>query len=128
MSARLALLLVGLVAGRASASAQGAPTPFGEWARGDGLAHVRIARCGPDICAINTWIKPSDTSEKLGDRLVMRVHPDGATRLKGSAFDPQRDLSYGITLDLGASRMTTRGCIMGGLLCKSMRWTRIARQ
>ncbi len=35
----------------------------GNWARGDGNARVRIAGCGKDICATNTWIKPEHPKE-----------------------------------------------------------------
>ncbi len=49
----------------------------GRWARGDGNANVRIAPCGSNICAINTWIKPGTPREKAGDRLVMTIKPAG---------------------------------------------------
>ncbi|MBV5263854.1 DUF2147 domain-containing protein [Pinisolibacter aquiterrae] len=101
------------------------PSPFGLWARGDGNARVRIARCGSDICAVNTWIREGTKGEKTGDKLVMTVEPAGAGRWTGTAFDPQRDLSYRLTMTVGAASMTTRGCIVVGLLCKEMGWTRL---
>jgi uncharacterized protein (DUF2147 family) len=97
----------------------------GVWARSDGKAKVRIAPCGGDICAINTWIKPGTPNEKAGDRLVMKVEKVAANKYSGSAFDPQRDMTYRITLDVGSDRMTTTGCVLGGLLCKGVGWTRI---
>ncbi|MCE1238062.1 MAG: DUF2147 domain-containing protein [Hyphomicrobiales bacterium] len=101
------------------------PSPFGLWARGDGKAKVRIERCGSDICAVNTWIREGTKGEKAGDKLVMTVEPEGAGRWTGAAFDPQRDLSYRLTMTVGATSMTTRGCIVAGLLCKDMGWTRL---
>ena len=80
----------------------------GQWARGDGNAKVRIAACGKNICAVNTWIKPG---------------PDGV--YAGDAFDPQRDLTYRITVTVNGDRMTTKGCVIAGLLCKGVDWTRI---
>jgi uncharacterized protein (DUF2147 family) len=97
----------------------------GNWARSDGKAHVRIARCGADICATNTWIKPGTPSEKAGDVLVMTIEKVSDGRYSGSAFDPQRDMRYKITLDVGAGKMTSRGCMLGGLLCRAVGWTRI---
>ncbi|NLH80306.1 MAG: DUF2147 domain-containing protein [Phyllobacteriaceae bacterium] len=102
------------------------PSPFGLWARGDGKARVRIARCGADICAVNTWIREGTEGEKAGDELVMTVEPVGPGRWTGTAFDPQRDLSYRLTMTVGATSMTTRGCIVAGLLCKDMGWTRLS--
>lgn len=98
---------------------------FGNWARGDGKARVKIVRCGGDLCAINTWIKPGTKDEKAGDRLVMNVKPTGPGKLSGTAFDPQRDRSYRINLTVSETSMTTEGCILGGLLCKGVGWTRI---
>lgn len=97
----------------------------GSWARGDGKARVKIARCGADICATNTWIKPGTPSEKAGDVLVMKISQVSEGLYSGSAFDPQRDMSYKITLEVGAKSMTTKGCVLGGLLCKGVGWTRI---
>jgi uncharacterized protein (DUF2147 family) len=117
-SIALSLLLAG------AAHAAG-PDPMGQWARGDGNAKVKIVKCGTSICAINTWIKPGTPSEKAGDKLVMTVQPTSESTLSGTAFDPQRDMSYKISLTVGGDAMTTKGCILGGLLCKGVDWTRI---
>ena len=97
----------------------------GNWARSDGNARVKVARCGTNVCATNTWIKPGTPSEKTGDVLVMTIKPVSDGQYEGSAFDPQRDMRYGITLTVGESKMTTKGCVLGGLLCKGVGWTRI---
>lgn len=97
----------------------------GQWARGDGNAKVRIAPCGSDICAVNTWIKPGTPKEKAGDKLVMTVKPGSDGVYAGTAFDPQRDMTYKLTVTINGDKMTTRGCIVAGLLCKGIVWTRI---
>lgn len=103
---------------------QAAAMPLGEWARGDGNARVRIQPCGAALCATNTWIRDSASDEKVGDRLVMNVKPDGEGRLVGSAFDPQRDRNYGLTITYSGNQMSTRGCVIG-VLCKTVTWTKI---
>jgi uncharacterized protein (DUF2147 family) len=97
----------------------------GQWARGDGNARVRIAPCGSDICAVNTWIKPGTPKEKAGDKLVMSVQKDDDGTYSGTAFDPQRDMRYKLTVTVNGDKMTTRGCVVAGLLCKGIDWTRI---
>ncbi|TCR72774.1 uncharacterized protein (DUF2147 family) [Rhizobium sp. BK376] len=97
----------------------------GQWARGDGNAKVRIGPCGSDICAINTWIKPGTPSEKEGDKLVMSIKPASKGTYAGTAFDPQRDLTYKLTVTVDGDRMTTKGCVVVGLLCKGVEWMRI---
>ncbi|NTJ43079.1 DUF2147 domain-containing protein [Agrobacterium larrymoorei] len=97
----------------------------GQWARGDGNAKVEIAPCGSDICAINTWIKPGTPKEKSGDKLVMSIKPSSDGEYSGTAFDPQRDLTYKITVSVKGDSMTTKGCVLAGILCKGVSWTRI---
>ncbi|TBW40706.1 DUF2147 domain-containing protein [Siculibacillus lacustris] len=116
-------LLLALTLGGTAAEAAG-PSPLGLWARGDGRAKVRIEPCGAAICAINTWIKEGTPEEKVGDKLVMNVTPVDATHWSGTAFDPQRDRSYKMKLEIAEGRMTTSGCVLAGLLCADMAWTR----
>ncbi|WP_370677248.1 DUF2147 domain-containing protein [Pleomorphomonas sp. PLEO] len=108
-----------------SGVAAGEPSPFGLWARGDGKAKVRVARCGADLCATNTWILQGTKGEKAGDVLVMSVKPDDPSHWSGTAFDRQRDLTYRMTLNVGDQQMTTRGCVLAGIICKDMGWTRL---
>ncbi|MGR6468122.1 DUF2147 domain-containing protein [Rhizobium sp. PAMB 3182] len=97
----------------------------GLWARGDGKARVKIEKCGGDLCAVNVWIKPGTSGESVGDRLVMDVEPVADGRYEGRASDPKRGLTYNITINAGSSSMTTRGCVLGKLLCKSVSWSRL---
>jgi uncharacterized protein (DUF2147 family) len=99
---------------------------LGNWARGDGKARVVVEPCGEDFCAINTWIRPDTKDEHVGDKLVMKVKPDQPSHWTGTAFDPQRNLSYNMTVSVQSKTMTTNGCVLGGLLCKDMGWTRLS--
>jgi uncharacterized protein (DUF2147 family) len=117
----LAILIASTAPGLTAAE----PPIYGAWARGDGIARVRIAPCGGAICAINTWIKPGVTEEKIGDKLVMNVAPLAAAALSGTAFDPQRNLNYRLKVVVSGKGMTTRGCVLGGLFCTNMGWTRV---
>jgi uncharacterized protein (DUF2147 family) len=97
----------------------------GQWARGDGNARVTIADCGANVCATNTWIKPGTPSEKVGDVLVMTIKPVSGKEYSGTAYDPQRHLSYRMNLTMDGASMNTKGCMLGGLICKTVSWTRI---
>ena len=99
----------------------------GTWARGDGGAVVRITRCGAAWCAENTWVAPERRGrEAIGDVLEMRVEPQGARRLAGTAFDRRRDASYRLTIDVATDRLAARGCVLLGLLCIDMTFDRVA--
>lgn len=54
----------------------------------------------------------------------MTVEPDARGRLSGTAFDPKRDLTNSIRIDMREASLVTRGCILGGLLCRSVDWSR----
>jgi uncharacterized protein (DUF2147 family) len=97
----------------------------GLWARGDGNAKVKIEPCGSDICAINTWIKPGTPREKAGDKLVMTIKKTSDDEYSGTAFDPQRDMTYKIFVMVNGDKMNTKGCVVAGLLCKGVDWARI---
>ncbi|MGO4404397.1 DUF2147 domain-containing protein [Bosea sp. RAF48] len=113
----LALAFAALSAGGAAAG-----DLDGTWLRDDGNARVRIAPCGDKICATNLWIGDTSKGEAAGDRLIMTLarQPDGT--FSGNAYDPKRDWSYSMTITATAGALTTRGCIVGRLICRDVNW------
>lgn len=119
---KVAFAALGLVFAASAAHAQSAD-PSGVWNRGDGNARVEIAPCGDKLCATNVWIGDTSGGEEVGDQLVMTLTPKSATTLAGTAYDAKRKRTYSMTMRISASRLVTRGCILGGALCKSVNWT-----
>ena len=109
----------------ASIHAAMAAAPTGAWEREDGTVRVRIEPCGADICATNTWVKDPAGGEKVGDVLVMSLTPIDPATLKGTAFDRRRNATYSFEMTVEAERLLTKGCVLGGLLCKSVAWRRV---
>jgi uncharacterized protein (DUF2147 family) len=110
-----------------AAAAAGSDDIFGHWSRGDGAAKVKVVPCGGNICAINTWIKdPAKQNEKVGDKLIFTIKP-ASDQWSGSAFDPQRNLELSAKLKATGDSMETTGCIVGGLICRSTRWSRLVQ-
>jgi uncharacterized protein (DUF2147 family) len=101
-----------------------ADTLLGDWQRGDGHVRIRIAACGNALCATNTWVKDTGSSEKVGEKLIFTVtqKPDGWF---GSAYDPQRKLTISAKLKVMGKRMVSSGCLLSGLMCRSVDWTRL---
>ena len=95
----------------------------GVWTRSDGNARVRIARCGQKLCATNVWIRDTSKGEEVGDKLVMSLKPVSDSVLKGTAYDSKRKMTYSMTLTVSGKRLTTRGCVVGGLICKDVGWS-----
>jgi uncharacterized protein (DUF2147 family) len=110
----LAMLLTG-----PAASAAGVE---GTWLRDDGNARVRIAPCGDKICATNLWIGDTSKGEAVGDKLIMSLSRDGESNFSGTAYDPKRDWSYSMTIKATDGALTTRGCVLGKLICRDVTW------
>lgn len=106
----------------AASQAQQSADPSGVWLRDDGNARVRIAPCGRNICATNLWIRDTSKGEEAGDRLIMSLQPKSSDTLSGTAFDEKRERTYSITVQVFDNALLTRGCILGGMLCKNVRW------
>ncbi|MGA2044762.1 MAG: DUF2147 domain-containing protein [Roseiarcus sp.] len=115
------IAVVALIAGDGAAA--GDPR-LGAWARGDGDARVMMAFIDGKLCATNTWIRDSRSGEKVGDRLIFDVSPAGAGVWSGTAYDPQRRMTFSVTLRLIDDQLLTEGWILGGLISKTARWTR----
>lgn len=120
---RLAII-GGLLMAATQALAAG-PDISGVWMRGDGNARVRIAPCGSDVCATNLWIKDTSGGEAVGDRLVMTMKPTSASTLSGKAYDAKRNLTYSMTIKVKKNSLSTRGCVLGGVICKNVGWSRV---
>ena len=97
----------------------------GEWKRDDGNVVVKIAACGSKTCATNTWVRDTSKGENVGDRLIMELDSGGSV-LTGEAFDPQRNLTYKLKINVSDSRFVSRGCVVLGMLCKTASWQRSA--
>jgi uncharacterized protein (DUF2147 family) len=124
MLTRAGTLAVLLTIGASGVSLAKEAPYLGNWARADGKTRIHVANCGGQVCARNTWVRHGVSGEKVGDRLVLDVKPAGAGHWSGNAFDPQRKETYTIWVHATAKHMTTRGCVMGGLVCQSMGWSR----
>jgi uncharacterized protein (DUF2147 family) len=92
--------------------------------RDDGLIRARIARCGRQICAINTWAQNPNGEEKIGDRFIMLVKVSGPGHWTGSA---KRKLYYNVDLQMVGDRLMTRGCLSDSTFCKNAEWRRACR-
>ncbi|MGO4173491.1 DUF2147 domain-containing protein [Bosea sp. TAF32] len=115
-------LLLALALVSSSAAGAAAADLDGTWLRDDGNARVRIAPCGDKICATNLWIGDTSKGEAAGDKLIMTLarQPDGT--FSGNAYDPKRDWNYSMTITATAGALTTRGCILGRLICRDVNW------
>ena len=115
-------LLLALALAALSARGAAASDLDGTWLRDDGNARVRIAPCGDKICATNLWIGDTSKGEAAGDKLVMTLARQRDGTFSGNAYDPKRDWTYSMTITATPGALTTRGCIVGRLICRDVNW------
>ncbi|MFJ5370081.1 DUF2147 domain-containing protein [Bosea sp. CER48] len=120
-SQRAALAGLGLIASIATAGAQ---EVVGTWERDTGASKVRFTRCGEALCGSLSWLKDQNGPAKVGQRIFYDMKPNGANKWSGSAFNPEDGKTYSGTMTLSGNMLTTAGCVMGGLICRSVKWNR----
>ncbi len=142
MTAGLAFGAVGLAA-LAVAPALAAD-PFGTWSTEDKKGKVRIADCGGALCGTLVWLaEPLDPETKqpktdknnvdaakqsrplLGIPIVLNMKPASANTWEGKVYNSRDGNTYSGSFTLtGANTADLKGCVMGGLMCKTENWTR----
>lgn len=118
-------LVMGLALLAAAASSVRGDDVGGTWLRDTGASKVKFAPCGGALCGSIVWLKPGvDTPAKLGQKVFFDMKPAGDNAWSGSAFNPEDGKTYTGKMSLAGGTLTTQGCAMGGMICKSSTWTR----
>lgn len=97
----------------------------GTWQRDTGASRVRFAKCGEAMCGTLAWLKDADGPAKVGQRIFYDMKPSGPGKWSGSAFNPEDGKTYSGTMTLSGNTLTTAGCILGGIICRSVKWSKV---
>ena len=109
----------------ASAAAAHAGDANGEWLRDNGASKVRIAPCGGEaLCGAITWLRDPAGPAKVGQQVFFDMKPSGDNAWAGRAFNPEDGKTYSGKMTMSGDHLVTAGCVLGGLICKSLNWTR----
>jgi len=109
----------------AAAGAAEAGDPTGVWLREGGKGTVRIAPCGGALCGTVTSVRDPASPAKVGQRVFYGMVPSGDDKWSGHAFNPEDGKTYSGTMALSGNHLTTAGCVLGGLICKTVGWSRV---
>jgi uncharacterized protein (DUF2147 family) len=109
-----------------AAPASGAePSATGLWLRDNGNSHVRISPCGDALCGYVAWVQDPVHAGDIGLKVFYDMKPAGAGQWQGMAFNPEDGKTYTGKMLLEGANLKTSGCVFGGLICKSVNWTRL---
>ena len=108
----------------------------GSWTNPSGSVTVRIAPCGGgSLCGRVTGASPKaradaaagGTERLIGTELMSDLEQTGDSSWHGTIFVPDANRSADADLELtGPRTLDIQGCALGGLICKSQQWTRVA--
>jgi len=119
--------------------------PSGTWLTEGGKSQVRLANCGEALCGRIQWLKePSDPATGkpkrdarnpdpskrdrpiVGVDILLGMRPDQTpNQWAGDIYNPEDGKTYQARLILQDARtLQVKGCVLGGLICKSQAWLR----
>lgn len=94
------------------------------------FGHIQIAPCGAAFCG--TLIQSFDgsgakmESENVGKQIVWDMVPSGDGYYdNGKVWAPDRDKTYNAHMTLSGTSLAVAGCVLGGLICRDLVWTRV---
>jgi len=96
----------------------------GVWMRSDGKTKVQFSPCGAAVCGVVAWNEDKNAPAHIGQHVFNDMRPAGENEWSGSAFNPEDGKTYSGKMSLAGNILTTSGCALGGLICKSMTWSR----
>lgn len=108
---------------------------LGLWRNPSGSVHVRAHRCGAQVCGTVVWAndkaradaRRGGTDPLVGTQLFRDFQPDGKGGWRGKVFVPDIGKTFSGTVRLlDEGRLEGKGCLIGGLGCRSQIWTRIS--
>ena len=99
--------------------------PSGTWLRDNGASRVKIAPCGSNMCGSIVWVKDTDGPGKVGQRVFYDMAAAGPNKWNGKAFNPEDGKTYSGSMVLNGSSLTTSGCVLGGLICRTVNWSKV---
>jgi uncharacterized protein (DUF2147 family) len=109
----------------ASGSTAAVADPSGTWLRSTGESRVRVSPCGSNYCGTIVWLKSTDGPAKVGQRVFFDMAENGTNKWSGKAFNPEDGKTYSGTMTLNGRSLTTAGCVLGGMICKSVSWSKV---
>lgn len=121
-------------AAAAGAAATGPTSIFGVWRNPKNSVHVEIKPCGDAACGYVIWANAkakADALEGSGKELIgMELLHDLSLRSSGSwrgkVFVPDMNMTLtGIATPVSPDQLEAKGCVLGRLICKTQKWTRI---
>ena len=109
-------------------------TLSGDWRNMKNTVHIRAYPCGDAVCGTVIWASPkaeASAREKGSDRLegtqiFREFRPTGDGGYTGRVYVPTMGRTFAGKLRVTSDdKLVGKGCVLGGLFCKSTTWLRL---
>lgn len=91
-------------------------------------AHVDIKPCGANFCdyILRTYTAEGQVdSDLIGQMVVRNMASMGNNSYEGKVWRPSNDKVYTGKATVSGDTIDLSGCIVGGLICRSVAWHRV---
>lgn len=90
--------------------------------------HVNMQKCGPSFCG--KFVKRFENGKEtggamIGKNAVFDMKPKGGGSYEGKAWKPSNNKTYNGKGSHSGNSLKMSGCVLGGLICLSQKWTRL---
>lgn len=124
-----------LLAGQAAVAQPVNADAFGVWRNPKDNVRVEIRPCGDAACGTVIWATPkaqakarkAGTASLVGTQVLKNLELDERRGVwRGKVFVPELNRNFtGLAEPVDAGRLLAKGCVIGGLLCKSQVWSKV---
>ncbi|KQN26992.1 hypothetical protein ASE86_11080 [Sphingomonas sp. Leaf33] len=127
------VLATAALAAAATPPAQG-QTINGEWRNMKNTVHIRAYPCGDAVCGTIIWASPKaqasardkGTNRLEGTQIFREFRPTGDGGYTGRVYVPTMGRTFSGRLRvMPDDTLIGKGCVLGGLFCKSTTWVRL---
>lgn len=125
-----------LLAGQSAQAQSPTANAFGVWRNPKDNVRIEIRPCGAAACGTVIWAsakaqakaRAAGTDSLVGTQVLKDFELDERRGVwRGKVFVPELKRNFsGIAEPMESGRLLAKGCVVGGLLCKSQVWTKIA--
>ncbi len=127
------VLMLGVAPATAAPPATGQAIS-GEWRNVKNTVHIRAYPCGDAVCGTVIWASPKaqasarekGTERLEGTQIFREFRPTGDGGYTGKVFVPTVGRTFAGKLRVTPDdKLVGKGCVLGGLFCKSTTWLRL---
>jgi uncharacterized protein (DUF2147 family) len=128
------LFAIAMMLAGAQDVAPATPSLDGVWTNPKNTVEVRTGQCGDKLCGWVIWASEkakADSAKKgapplIGTALLRDYKVSGKAQWAGQLFVPDMNSTFGSTIALlNGQTLRVKGCVLGGLICKSQDWHRV---